>query len=288
MKLFYIFVIALIGIANAQFRFRNPFSGFRVPSFRAPSFSRPSRPRAPRVNGASFSSSSGSGTVSRPNALFTVQAPSIPASPSSASSAPVVSAPVVQTSSVGSSAIREIPAPDMTQVASAPEAPRSSASSSSSSSNSISSPVPSGATSDSGAFHTWQGRRYLLSWREGRNGFSHGAARSYCRGRGMRIVSLDNLQKAQHFLDLVERNNVPYFWAGGQISSDKRTLTWENGRREGISRGRFPWSTQGSRGRQPDGGFGSENCLAILNNVYNDRVKFHDVGCEHTKPTVCE
>ena len=69
---------------------------------------------------------------------------------------------------------------------------------------------------------------------------------------------------------------------------DKRTLTWENGRREGISRGRFPWSTGGSRGPQPDGGPGSENCLAILNNVYNDRVKFHDVGCSHTKPTVCE
>ena len=65
-------------------------------------------------------------------------------------------------------------------------------------------------------------------------------------------------------------------------------MTWENGRREGISRGRFPWSFGGSRGPQPDGGFGSENCLAILNNVYNDRVKFHDVGCEHTKPTVCE
>jgi len=104
----------------------------------------------------------------------------------------------------------------------------------------------------------------------------------------MRIVSLDNIQKAQHFLDLVERNNVPYFWAGGQISSDKRTLTWENGGREGISRGRFPWSTGGSRGPQPDGGPVSENCLAILNNVYNDRVKFHDVGCSHTKPTVCE
>ena len=73
---------------------------------------------------------------------------------------------------------------------------------------------------------------------------------------------------------------------------DKRTLSWENGRREGISKGRFPWSTEGARGRQPDGpggaSFGSENCLAILNNVYNDRVKFHDVGCEHRKPTVCE
>ena len=68
---------------------------------------------------------------------------------------------------------------------------------------------------------------------------------------------------------------------------DKRTLIWENGRREGISRGRHPWSFGGSRGPQPDGQ-GSEDCLAILNNVYNDGVKFHDVGCSHRKPTVCE
>ena len=84
----------------------------------------------------------------------------------------------------------------------------------------VSAPVPVSvpSSSDSGSIHRWQGRNYLLSWREGRNGFSHSAARSYCRGRGMRIVSLDNIQKAQHFLDLVERNNVPYFWAGGLIS----------------------------------------------------------------------
>ena len=30
-----------------------------------------------------------------------------------------------------------------------------------------------------------------------------------------------------------------------------------------------PWSFTGSRGAQPDGGRGSENCLAILNNFYN-------------------
>ena len=30
-----------------------------------------------------------------------------------------------------------------------------------------------------------------------------------------------------------------------------------------------PWSFTGSRGSQPDGGRGSENCLAILNNFYN-------------------
>ena len=48
----------------------------------------------------------------------------------------------------------------------------------------------------------------------------------------------------------------------------QRSLTWENGRSEGISKGRHPWSFTGSRGAQPDGQ-GSEHCLAILNNFYN-------------------
>ena len=208
MKFLVIFALALIAIADAQFRFTNPFRGFRLPSFRRPSRPQaPSRPRAPRVNGASFRPT---GTFSRPNAIFEIQSPSIPVRPSSVSSAPVVNAPVVQTAPVGSSAIREIPAPDMTLVAQ-PAQPAQPAVSTVSSSGS--------SSSDSGSNHQWQGRNYVLSWREGRNGFSHSAARSYCRGKGMRIVSLDNIQKAQHFLDLVERNNVPYFWAGGQISS---------------------------------------------------------------------
>ena len=209
MKFLAIFALALIAITDAQFRFSNPFRGFRLPSFR-----RPSRPRAPRVNTASFRPTqtfSSTGTFSRPNAIFEVQAPSIPARPSSVSSAPIVNAPVVQTAPVGSSPIREIPAPDMTAVAQPAQPAVSTESVRTSGSGS--------SSSDSGSTHRWQGRNYVLSWREGRNGFSHSAARSYCRGRGMRIVSLDNIQKAQHFLDLVERNNVPYFWAGGQISS---------------------------------------------------------------------
>ena len=247
MKYLAIVALALIAIADAQFRFSNPFRGFRVPSFR-----RPSRPRAPRVIGQSFRptqtqsfrptqtfSRPNAQTFSRPNAIFTVQSPSIPVRPSSVSSAPVVNAPVFQTapatalreiaapvrpSSVSSApvvnapvfqtapatALREIAAPDMTAVATSTGSSSGSGSSSSGSGSS---------SSDSGSTHRWQGRNYVLSWREGRNGFSHGAARSYCRGKGMRIVSLDNIQKAQHFLDLVERNNVPYFWAGGQVSS---------------------------------------------------------------------
>ena len=49
--------------------------------------------------------------------------------------------------------------------------------------------------------------------------------------------------------------------------------------------GRYPWSDRGNRGPQPEG---NGDCLAILNNVYNDRVKYHDVACHHTKPTICE
>ena len=120
----------------------------------------------------------------------------------------------------------------------------------------------------SGGNHVWQGRNYLLSWREGRNSFTWGSARSYCSGRGMRMVSLDSAAKRDHFMQQVAADGSPYFWAGGRLSGDKRSLTWENGRSEGISAGRHPWSFTGSRGAQPDGQ-GSEHCLAILNNFYN-------------------
>ena len=63
------------------------------------------------------------------------------------------------------------------------------------------------------------------------------------------------------------------------------TLVWQNGRSERISRGRYPWSHAGFSGPQPEG---NGDCLAILNNVYQDRVKYHDVACHHKKPTICE
>ena len=84
----------------------------------------------------------------------------------------------------------------------------------------------------------------------------------------MRMVSLDSPAKRDHFMQQVAADNAPYFWAGGRISRNKGNLSWENGRSEGISKGRHPWSFTGSRGSQPDGQ-GSEDCLAILNNFYN-------------------
>ena len=69
------------------------------------------------------------------------------------------------------------------------------------------------------------------------------------------------------------------------LFSYRGTLVWQNGRSERISRGRYPWSHAGFSGPQPEG---NGDCLAILNNVYQDRVKYHDVACHHKKPTICE
>jgi len=135
--------------------------------------------------------------------------------------------------------------------------------------------------------HVFQGKSYLLSWKEGQSHLSWSQARSFCSRNGLRMVSLDIPAKREHFLQLAASEGQDFFWTGGRLSSDKRSLTWENGRREAISRGVHPWSFAGLRGPQPDGQ-GSEDCLAVLNNLYNDGVKFHDVGCSHDKPTVCE
>ena len=94
----------------------------------------------------------------------------------------------------------------------------------------------------------------------------------------MRMVSLDSRAKRDHFMQQVAADGSPYFWAGGRLSPDKRSVRWENGRSEGISKGRHPWSFTGSRGAQPDGE-GSKHCLAILNNFYKVSKLFE--GSEH-------
>ena len=116
--------------------------------------------------------------------------------------------------------------------------------------------------------YNFQGRRYLLTWREGNNQFSWHQARNYCQENGMRIISLDSPIVREHFFRLVRTEGVEFFWTGGHISPDKQFVEWENGAGEGISQGFHPWSTEGLRGAQPDGPPG-EMCLAVLNNVFN-------------------
>ena len=93
----------------------------------------------------------------------------------------------------------------------------------------------------------------------------------------LRFFSVPNLSVYYYTIAFVRNAFNGFFFRG--------YLSWENGAREGISRGRYPWSDRGATGPQPEG---NGDCLAILNNVYNDRVKYHDVACHHTKPTICE
>merc|ERR1711970_15709 len=154
-----------------------------------------------------------------------------------------------------------------------------------SSANSAAVSSPAASASFGKGNYEWNGKRFLLTWRTGRNNFAWNEGVSYCRSQGMKLISLDSREKADHFLNLVGKERAEYFWAGGEVSSDSQTLTWQNGRTESISKGQHPWSFTGRTGPQPDGG---ERCLAILNNVYRDGVKFHDVACHHRKPVVCE
>ena len=181
---------SLVLVANAQFPFLN---NLRLPSF--PRFRRP-RPsqiqmptlrmptfRMPRVRAPTFMTN----LFSRPT-----------------SSSSLVSRPTQP------AAVPSQPAAPATSPITRPTQPVQPAAASSSSSSS--------SSSGGSANHSYQGRNYLLTWRQGRNGFSHSAAKSFCRGQGMRIVSLDSIAKATHFMNLLEADGAPYFWAGGEIS----------------------------------------------------------------------
>jgi len=133
------------------------------------------------------------------------------------------------------------------------------------------------------ANHQFQGRNYLISWRLGCSSFTQGGGESFCRANGMRLVSIDSAAKEREFLGLVSREGQRFFWTGGRVRG--RNISWPSGRRHNN----IAWSSTGGAGRQqPDNREGNEFCLAVLNNFYNDGVRFHDVACHHTKPVICE
>lgn len=134
--------------------------------------------------------------------------------------------------------------------------------------------------------HSFGGRDYLVSWREGCTSFSSGEGANFCRSVGMRPISLDTPQKENHFLGLVSRERQKYFWTGGNVNHGRNpSIRWASGRTTTSNK----WSNTGGANRpQPDNREGNESCLAVLNNFYNDGVKFHDVSCHHRKPIICE
>merc|ERR1712142_881154 len=122
--------------------------------------------------------------------------------------------------------------------------------------------------------YSYQGRNYLLSWRHGCTGFSQSEADSFCRNSNMRPISIDDSQEEREIRDLILREKQKYIWTGGKLSGFGRSISWPSGR--------------SANRPQPDNRVGDEFCIAVLNNFYDDGVTFHDVGCSHKKPVICE
>jgi len=133
-------------------------------------------------------------------------------------------------------------------------------------------------------------------------------ARNYCRQRCMDTVALETPQENEFIKQRVGAGRQRYIWTSGRkcefAGCDRADLQpaiingwfWSaSGVRIGPTNrpNTGDWSFTGGFGqRQPDNrefpqGF-DEACLAILNNFYNDGLKWHDVACYHKKPFVCE
>jgi len=131
-------------------------------------------------------------------------------------------------------------------------------------------------------------------------------ARNICRRHCMDAVSLETLQENEFVKSQMARYGVKYIWTSGRKCdfdgcdrSDLQPLII-NGWFWSGSEAKIPptdqralgdWSpTGGDQRPQPDNREDDEGepCLAILNNFYNDGIKWHDVACYHEKPFICE
>lgn len=133
-------------------------------------------------------------------------------------------------------------------------------------------------------------------------------ARNICRRHCMDAVSLETPQENEFIKQRVARGNVRYIWTSGRKCNfngcDRPDLQPQNvngwfwsgsGAKIGPTsqRNSGDWSHTGGYGQpQPDNREAAqgndESCLSILNNFYNDGIKWHDVACHHVKPFVCE
>jgi len=160
------------------------------------------------------------------------------------------------------------------------------------------------------------GHYYFFSWEHGPTR-SHERdwldARNICRKHCQDLVSLETQDESQFVYNAMSAKNIKYIWTSGRKCNfdgcDRPDLQPPivNGWFWSGSSARIPptndtfsgawngdWSPSGGGGqRQPDNREFAETrtdeaCIAVLNNFYNDGIKWHDVACHHVKPWVCE
>jgi len=155
------------------------------------------------------------------------------------------------------------------------------------------------------------GKAYHFSWLEaGRDTkWDWEGARNYCRRFCMDSISITSRAENKWVENLLESEDLHYTWTGGRKCNfrgcDRKDLqpTIENGWYWAPTGQRIPsprkckycdWSrTGGLRRPQPDNreqkqGGNDEACIGILNNVYKDGIKWHDIECRHKKPVICQ
>jgi len=151
---------------------------------------------------------------------------------------------------------------------------------------------------------------HKVDWLDGRN-----ICREYC----MDLVSLETPTENELIEEFLTKNDLPYIWSSGRLCNfkgcDREDLQpptvngwfWSgsgvkmaptNSTPPGWSY--QPWSYTGHKTQfearnvsQPDNAEfdinGSvEACMGLLNDIYSDGVKWHDIACYHTKPFICE
>jgi len=140
-------------------------------------------------------------------------------------------------------------------------------------------------------------------------------ARNNCREKCMDTVSLSKWREHLMIKNFIKNNNITYIWTSGRLCDftgcDRADLKPKNingwfwsgtqvdsrmAPTNSTPRGWLenPWSQTGhTKDPQPDNAEfdinqTSEACLGLLNNVYEDGIKYHDIGCYHKKPFMCE
>ncbi|KAJ1528667.1 hypothetical protein ONE63_007061 [Megalurothrips usitatus] len=159
----------------------------------------------------------------------------------------------------------------------------------------------------------FNGKGYYFSWKDASTANQQMdwlGIRNWCRQRCMDSISPETSVENEYIKKKLVDDKVKYIWTSGRLCDfkgceervDLKPLNvngwfWTAELKKlapTTDRTQNDWGYSGGINKpQPDNreliqGGAPENCLAILNNFYNDGVHWHDVACHHKKPWVCE
>ncbi|XP_071535735.1 uncharacterized protein [Panulirus ornatus] len=134
---------------------------------------------------------------------------------------------------------------------------------------------------------TRNGQSYHLSWcHDGGASYSWEDAKLYCQmlGSGFRALSIEDQVEDDFISNIIHQHDIPWIWTSGNkifttywVWHDGSTFAYTN------------WSPKGGSGiPQPDNRENNEKCMAVLNDFYQDGIKWHDIACHHEKHVICE